>query len=227
VTPAPTSPRPADVAAPSSPRLTDLACAQRERADAAANRRHVLEAAMRLFGERGAENVTMDEVARAAGVGKGTLYRRYPDKAALCVALMDACFVEFERAALDEIAQTAQSRSAIDQLHAFLTRLVDWVEEHTPWLGVIADQSSGQRRGADRRGPIYQWLHGVVLYLLRQANERGEVRIDDPVYVADVILAAVDVDLYVFQRQQRGYSPQQIRAGICRLVDTLRSCASP
>ena len=37
----------------------------------------------------------MDEIARTAGVGKGTLYRRYPDKVQLCLALMDACFHTF------------------------------------------------------------------------------------------------------------------------------------
>jgi hypothetical protein len=142
------------------------------------------------------------------------------------VALLDACFVEFERASLDELAHTSGTHSAIDQLHVFLSRLVDWVEDHTPWLGVIADQSPGQRRGADRCGPIYQWLHGVVCYLLSQATDRGEARIDDPVYVADVILAAVGVDLYVFQRRERGYSPDQIRAGLYRLVEALRSCPS-
>jgi len=209
-------------AAACPPRLVDLACAHHERADAAANRQHVLRAAMRLFGERGVEHVTMDEIARAAGVGKGTLYRRYPDKAALCVALMDACFVEFERAALDDIAQSSPSRASLDQLRDFLSRLVDWVEEHTPWLGVIADQSETQRRGGGRCGPIYSWLHDVVQYLLSQAVARGETGIADPVYMADVILAAVDVDLYVFQRRERGYSPEQIRAGVFSLVEALR-----
>jgi AcrR family transcriptional regulator len=204
------------------PPLTELACATRERADAAANRRHILEVARRLFGERGVEHTSMDEIARAAGVGKGTLYRRYPDKAALCLAILDACFVEFERAALDELARTAQTHEALDQLCAFLSRLVEYVEEHTAYLGVIADQAAGQRRGGGRCGPIYQWLHGVVHYLLSQARARGEACVDDPVYVADVLLAAVDVDLYVFQRRERGYAPQQIRAGLQRLVAGLR-----
>jgi AcrR family transcriptional regulator len=158
-------------------------------------------------------------------VGKGTLYRRYPDKAALCVALMDACFVEFERAALDEISRTFETRSAIEQLHAFLNRLIDWTEAHTPWLGVIADQSSGPRRGSGRCGPIYRWLHGVVEYLLNQATATGEAQIDDTVYIADVILSAVDVDLYVFQRHERHYSPDRIRAGLHQLVEGLRNHA--
>ena len=207
------------------PSLTELRPALHERADAAVNRQQILMAARQLFDQRGVEQVTMDEIARAAGVGKGTLYRRYPDKAMLVVELMDACFVSFERETLDEIesSSTAENASAIDQLHAFLDRLVDWTEEHTPWLGVIADQSEGLRRGSGRCGPIYRWLHGVVDYLLRQATAAGEANLDDTVYVADVILSAVDVDLYVFQRRERHYSPEQIRAGLHQLVDRLRT----
>ncbi|MBA3798066.1 MAG: TetR/AcrR family transcriptional regulator [Geodermatophilaceae bacterium] len=61
----------------------------RERADAARNRVRVLAAAERLFAERGVPGVTMDDVAAAAGVGKGTLYRRFGDKGGLAMALLD------------------------------------------------------------------------------------------------------------------------------------------
>lgn len=209
-------------AVPACPSLVELICEQHERADAAANRQQILTAARHLFEQRGVEQVTMDEVALAAGVGKGTLYRRYADKAALVVALMDACFVDFERETLAQLEASSEATSGIDQLHAFLDRLIDWTEEHTPWLGVIADQSNGFRRGSGRCGPIYRWLHGVVDYLLRRAAAAGETCIDDTPYVADVILSAVDVDLYVFQRRERNYSPEQIRAGLHQVVESLR-----
>jgi AcrR family transcriptional regulator len=61
----------------------------RERADAARNRAAVLAAAASLFAEHGVQAVSMDMVAAAAGVGKGTLFRRFGDKAGLAVALLD------------------------------------------------------------------------------------------------------------------------------------------
>ncbi|MFD1938123.1 MULTISPECIES: TetR/AcrR family transcriptional regulator [Nonomuraea] len=61
-----------------------------ERADAARNREKVLAAAARLFAEKGVESVSMDAIAAEAGVGKGTLFRRFGDKSGLAVALLDA-----------------------------------------------------------------------------------------------------------------------------------------
>ena len=61
-----------------------------ERADAARNRKRVLDAAKKLFDERGVAAVTLDDVVAAAGVGKGTLFRRFGDKAGLGAALLGA-----------------------------------------------------------------------------------------------------------------------------------------
>src|SRR3954447_18961767 len=59
-----------------------------ERADAARNRRAVLDAAARLFESRGASCVTMEAVAAEAGVGKGTVFRRFGDRASLARAVI-------------------------------------------------------------------------------------------------------------------------------------------
>jgi AcrR family transcriptional regulator len=63
--------------------------AARERADAARNRERILTAARRLLGRRPIHEICMDEVAREAGVGKGTVYRRFADRSSLCHALLD------------------------------------------------------------------------------------------------------------------------------------------
>lgn len=69
-----------------------------ERADAARNRARLLEVAARLVAERGAEHVTMHEVAEAAGVGKGTLFRRFGDRDGLLIALLAEAEAEFHEA---------------------------------------------------------------------------------------------------------------------------------
>src|SRR6185437_6944321 len=60
-----------------------------ERADAARNRARILAAAAELVAQRGIEHVSMDDVAKAACVGTGTLYRRFGDRAGLALALLD------------------------------------------------------------------------------------------------------------------------------------------
>jgi AcrR family transcriptional regulator len=202
----------------------------RERSDAARHRQQVLEAAARLFAERGVQAVTMDEIAQAAGVGKGTLYRRYSDKGQLVMALMGACVgqlqddLDAEMQPGDSVTcPTAESGSALDQLDAVLARLVDWTEDHAAQLGVLSDQAAGDRRGAMHSGPLYQWMHAIVLGLLERANANGETTLDDCEYVADALLAPIDVDLYLFQRHTRGYTPARIQAGLHQLVAGLRS----
>ena len=60
-----------------------------ERVDAARNRTLLLDAARRLIAERGAEAVTTDDIAAAAGVGKGTLFRRFGSRSGLMIVLLD------------------------------------------------------------------------------------------------------------------------------------------
>ncbi len=68
--------------------LPQIAPEPGERADAARNRERILCAARSLFAERGAGCVSMDDVAAAAGVGKGTLFRRFGSRAALAHAVL-------------------------------------------------------------------------------------------------------------------------------------------
>ena len=70
---------------PMDPDLPVLSEDPPERADAARNRGKVLAAAERLFAERGPSRVSMDAVAAEAGVGKGTLFRRFGDRAGLAL----------------------------------------------------------------------------------------------------------------------------------------------
>lgn len=187
-----------------------------ERKDAAENRRQILEAARRLVALRGVDAVCMDEIAREAGVGKGTLYRRYAHKGELCAALLDDNARAFQA---DVLAQLRAERTpALAQLTFFLERLVAFSEENAALLGAVSDAASGRRRDAYYRSAPYEWQRAVVAAILHRAVQSGECPALDVDYLADAILAPLDIDLYSFQRHARGLSRERIVAGLTRLI---------
>ncbi|MEV2191147.1 helix-turn-helix domain-containing protein [Streptomyces phaeochromogenes] len=96
-----------------------------ERADAARNRARLLEVAARLVAERGAEHVTMHEVAEAAGVGKGTLFRRFGDRNGLLLALLAEAEAEFQEAYTSGPPPLGPGAPARDRLEAFGCALIE------------------------------------------------------------------------------------------------------
>ena len=71
-----------------------------ERADAARNRERILAAADRVIARTGVDGLTMDEVAWEAGVGKGTLFRRFDSRAGLMAAILDRSEREWQESVL-------------------------------------------------------------------------------------------------------------------------------
>jgi AcrR family transcriptional regulator len=165
-----------------------------ERSDAAENRRRILAIAERLFAEHGVDAVCMQEIARAAGVGQGTLYRRFADKGALCMALLDAQMAEFQNdvlAALREMSQSGESRPA--QLAWFFDVLIRFSQRHSPLLAAARPQlrSAGQENLTSRSAP-FAWMHTTVAGLLTAGVRAREFRPDlDVAIVADLLLATV------------------------------------
>jgi AcrR family transcriptional regulator len=191
-----------------------------ERRDAAANRALILETAESLFAERGVANVNMADIAQAAGVGKGTLYRRFANKAELALALMDTQMREFQEAMLGRMRQqNEQGMSKLAQLDQFLDALVYFVERHNPLLCVV--QSEGLLAGMgeqDLQRPHF-WQHMTIAGLLQGAIQDDELPADlDVVYVADALLAMLHASLFRFQREGRGFSLERISAGLRRFV---------
>lgn len=189
-----------------------FAPAPRERADAARNRKLVLDAAEKLFAERGACNVTMDEVAAAAGVGKGTLYRRFNDQAGLALAVLE----EKERALQENVIRGAPplgpGAPANQRLRAFLGALIDLLDEHTE-LHVMSEAAP---QGARYRSGLYAFYRLHVELMLQEAAPEC-----DAVVVADQLLAPLAADLFVYLRDERGIPVPRIRGALMNLLDSL------
>ena len=179
---------------------------RKERADAARNRARILAAAERLFAERGATNVSMEDVATAAGVGKGTLYRRYPDRAALAVALLDEHERQLQQHLLDGPPPLGPGAPPAERLAAFYGAMVDLIDQHLE-LALAAETGPARfRTGA------YRFWRAHMRVLLREAG------VPDPADVlAETLLAPLAPELYQ-QLRERDVSPAEVRDGLAALA---------
>ncbi|MEV5478047.1 MULTISPECIES: TetR/AcrR family transcriptional regulator [unclassified Streptomyces] len=181
-----------------------------ERADAARNRARLLEAAARLVAERGAGQVTMQAVAEAAGVGKGTLFRRFGDRDGLLLALLDEAEEAFQEAYTSGPPPLGPGVSAADRLAAFGCALLDRATCTTDRGMALVRHVDCERRSASR---IHHAFHGHVTALLREAGGGG-----DPEMLAFALLAFADIDLWDRLMRDRGIPVDRIRATWLDLV---------
>ena len=192
-----------------------------ERSDAARNRRVILRTARRLFEERGVTCVTMEEIARASGVGKGTLYRRFPHKGFLCQALLDEPTRHLQEQTLEVLREPGTP--AVEKLDAFLDRLVSFTVEYLDLLYGGNEPLCGADRLERFSHPAYDWRRSTVLGLLRAAVNEGDVDGGlDLEYLATALLAPLDVDLFYYQHRVQGLPAERISGGVRDLVP--RAC---
>ena len=183
-----------------------------QRSDAARNRAAVLAAAEELFAAAAAPaRLSMDDVAAAAGVGKGTLFRAFGSRAALIQALW-ALRTESLRHAIESgpppLGPGADPRQRIVAiLDAILVVKLD--NRH---LTLALEERSGSASLYEQ--PQYQLVHRLLSDLLRDAGRGGESEL-----LAHLLLAAVRADLLDHLTGSRGISRRQLRAGVAGVVD--------
>lgn len=192
-----------------------------ERRDAAKSRRKILDAARGLFGDWGVDEVSMHEIGRVAGVGQGTLYRRFEYKGALCAALLAEEFEDFYEETWERLE--LEERPALARLAWFLDRLAGFNERNGDLLGAIRDATGGGRRLEVYRNPFYRWLRATIVALLRRAEEGGEIGPAlDLECAADNLLASLNIDLYRYQRRELGMSRARLVAALGSALDGMR-----
>ena len=190
------------------------------RRDALENRRRILEAAREAFEAGGVEGTSMHRIGQAAGVGQGTLYRHFEHKGALCSALLKEEIESF----VGEMRRRTEGRGpALGRLKWFLGWVALFNEENGPLLGAIRDASAGGRRVELYGNPFYEKLKNTVVELLDEAVGGEEIPAAlDVECLADTLLAALNIDLYLYQRHQLGMGRERIVGSLRALLDGLR-----
>ena len=183
------------------------------RRDAERNRQRILDAARVVFAQRGLSG-SHDDIAREAGVGVGTVYRRFPDKE----QLIDALFEE----RIEEIADVA--RAAVDNpdpweaLVGFLTRAQELQSEDRGLKEIVL----GGARGAERLVASRSLILPLVAQLLQRAKAAGVVRSD--LEITDLPL--IQLAIGTIAEMGRDVAPDAWRRMMAVVLDGLRpECA--
>ena len=171
-----------------------------ERTDAARNRERVAAAAAKLF--RACEEpaqVDMRAIAAEAGVGVGTLYRRFGDKVTLAASVLDLSARRLQEAVLSGPAPLGPGAPPEERLEAFLAALVDHTEEELELVYAL------EELGGFGLGPYPAWRLHVRVLVAQIAPDF------DPDWLAEALLAPLHPRLYRHQRREGGFTIEQIK----------------
>jgi AcrR family transcriptional regulator len=180
-----------------------------ERADAARNRRLILAAAERLIDERGVEAVSMEAIADAAGVGKGTIFRRFGDRGGLMHSLIDERERELQDAMIRGEPPLGPGAPAVARIVAFGRAALDHIDLNGDI--VLAAETGG--RWVRFNAPVYVFYRTHLLTLAREAAPDA-----DAGYLADVLLAPLAADFHLYQRRVRGRTLEELQDAYEELV---------
>lgn len=168
----------------SLPLVRDEQAVPRERADAARNRVRILEAAARLFATHGVSGVSMDDISAEAGVGKGTVYRRFTDRGELAVALLGSRAEALQQHLLGGDPPLGPGAPPEDRLVAFVEAYLTFQARNLDLVLLSETSSPGARLS---KGSYALWRRHCA-FLLKQSG------VDDAVVRAEVILAGCSAE---------------------------------
>ncbi|MYT31192.1 MULTISPECIES: TetR/AcrR family transcriptional regulator [unclassified Streptomyces] len=198
-----------------------MAEGRRERADAVRNRRAILAATEELLAHHPPEKISMEQVAAAAGVGKGTVFHRFGSRMGLMLALMEERAVALREAVTDGPPPLGPGAASRERLLAFLDAIVALVARNKGLLAALchASTTTAQRPADDEPGgehPFHAFWHGHVSALL--AAQRPDL---DAGLLAHFLIGALQNErvLRLLERGETDHVAGTLRALVTGLLD--------
>jgi AcrR family transcriptional regulator len=186
-----------------------------ERADAARNREALLEAADELVDHCGVDGVTMDAVAARAGVGKGTVFRRFESRAGLMGALVNRSETEWQARVISGPPPLGPGAPPLERLLAFGHSRIDINLRHARLI-----EAAGKAGTRSYAAESFAAMH--VRYLLDQLGARGDIY-----FLAIALLAPLEVPILVQQAEREQVPLDRLRAGWEDLVRRVLAAPPP
>jgi AcrR family transcriptional regulator len=184
------------------------------RADAERNRRRILAAAAEVFAKRGLE-AGLDEIARHAGVGTGTVYRRFPDKALLIDALFES--------RINDLLELAEAALALedpwDGLVHFLEGAIEMQQADRGLKELLFGDGCAPGATSSRFAGKMQALLPTISAIVERAQASGQLRAD----VSFTDLAVIQFMLHGVGAFAAAVEPDLWRRQLGLLLDGLRT----
>jgi len=178
------------------------------RADAARNRVLLLSVARDMLTAGGVSDLSMDTLAAKAGVGVGTVYRHFGDRAGLAYALLDDTERRFQAAFMTGPPPLGPGASPAARIRAFM-------HAYLARLETVADLHAMAESPAPKaRYSAPYMVHRIHLIALL---ERADARVN-PAFLADTLLAVLGAGLFLHQRNDLGLDIDDIKSGIDELL---------
>lgn len=203
------------------PRTADSATAQAherersERVDAARNRAKILATAEQLVASKGVHALSLNEVAAAAEVGVGTVYRRFGDQSGLVEALMDERETQLQKGMTEGEPPLGPGAPPLERARGFVHAYIDLLDSYAPLMAVAEMHMPAARR---YRTEPYQVHHQHLTELIEQARPDTNASL-----LAHSVLAALAPGMFTYLRQEEERSIEQLKAGMDFLINGLSS----
>ncbi|WP_327419828.1 TetR/AcrR family transcriptional regulator [Streptomyces sp. NBC_01707] len=164
------------------------------RADAQRNRKHLITTAAEAFAS--GQTVSLDAIAKRAGVGSGTLYRHFPTRE----DLVEEIYRDQIRPLRDDAQALLATERPAQALHTWMRHFAEWAGERRGICEALVAMSASGRFGT---GPVCDEVQHILGMVLEAGSEAGELRRDiDPVDVGGILAGVLSVAGAPEQRAQ-------------------------
>jgi AcrR family transcriptional regulator len=179
----------------------------------------IVEAAARLFGTQRFHEVRMEDVAEAADVGKGTLYRYFRDKEELFTGLLEHALKQFQARIDQEVAKATGARQRVE---ALVGAIISYFDEHPHLMGLI---QRGELLHEGNEPFVWSYTRVGLLQktadLFDEGRSRGEFEVRDPGLTSMMLLGGIRTVIRAGTKPRPADLPR-------RIVDNLlRGAATP
>ena len=187
---------------------------KKERSDAQRHRLQILQNAEKLFAQYGIESVTMHQIAKATGIGQGTLYRKYASKQELIFDLLSEQAQAFLGTLHADVLHDDPSLKTRERLHRLIGGILDFWQSHATYITVMLNMPLEKRIPLKYKSPFYLGIKDIVMKFLQfntqQKPDSAIAKLVDLEFTAETMLANLAPDLYLHWRQERGYTHEEV-----------------